>query len=141
MAAGGLARATSEGVAAGTGAHIVSLNRGRGGVGGRSADGLSRHESPSSLARIRRVGERGEFLGRQAESRCVDGAPHPKSAKDARTSRDPADVLDGSAASYFSRTLEMRVYRVVCAEDVVVDHVRGGTFRKLDPEEYGRIFE
>jgi GT2 family glycosyltransferase len=41
----------------------------------------------------------------------------------------------------FSRTLKGRGYRIICAEDVFVHHVGGGTFRKLDPDVYRRIFD
>ncbi len=41
----------------------------------------------------------------------------------------------------FSRSVKTRGFRVICAEDVFIHHVGRGSFRKLDPEAYQRIFE
>jgi GT2 family glycosyltransferase/glycosyltransferase involved in cell wall biosynthesis len=41
----------------------------------------------------------------------------------------------------FSRSVKARGLRIVCAEDVFVHHVGGGSFGKLAPEVYRRIFE
>ena len=40
-----------------------------------------------------------------------------------------------------SRSLKALGKRVVCAEDVFIHHVGGGSFGKLEPEVYQEIFE